>query len=144
MVAELLKALCGSLHFSHKGSKRLNGTPESSCAGQPVGGGSSADSAISLANHCSWLPSHATTTTQAKIPNDGPLRPPGTSYGLLGRNHGETHTYSHPPQWRNWGFQLARRHWQCISHRGTWVKSEPDKSRVLSGLCPACSCHLLG
>lgn len=78
-----MKALCGSLHFSHKGSKKLNGTPESSCARQPVGKGSSADLAFSLANQCSTLPSHAITTTQAKIPNDGLLRPPRTPYGLL-------------------------------------------------------------
>lgn len=127
-------------------------TREQSCwtacwRGQPAGGGSSADSAFSLANQCSTLPGHATAATQAQIPNDGLLRPQEPHMGFLGvkkEPRVDRHTYSHPPQWRNWGFQLARRHWQCISHRGTWMKSEPDKSRVLSGLCPACSCHLLG
>lgn len=41
-------------------------------------------------------------------------------------------------------FQLERRHCCYISRRITRVKSEPDKSRVLSGICPACSCHLPG
>lgn len=102
---------------------------------------------VSLVNQRSTLPSHATTTTQANIPNDGLLRSPRTPYGLLWSLKGamDRHKYIFTPTpMKKLGFQLARRHWQCISHWGTWVKSEPDKSRVLSGLCPACSCHLLG
>lgn len=65
-------------------------------------GGSSADTAFSLANQCSTLPSHAITTTQANIPHDGLLRPPRTPYGLLwslkGTVERHTHIHTHPSE----------------------------------------------
>lgn len=79
-----------------------------------------------------------------KMASLGPLR---TIYVVLlslkGTMDTDSCAHSHSTT-LGWGFQLARRHCRCISHKRTWVKSEPDKSRVLSGLCPACSCHLPG
>lgn len=144
---------CGSLHISlvsntremsravHQRQTVLDSLLEGAALQMPL---------HSLANQSSALPSHATTIAKADFPNDGLLRPQGPHMGCFGvwkEPWIHIHTYSHPaqqqqqPPWRN-GNLLAGHPCQCISHRRTWVKSEPDKSRVLSGLCPACSCHL--
>lgn len=102
---------------------------------------------LPFANQRSKPPSHGTATASACVPDDGLLRTPRTPYGLiwsLKRNHEYTFTQLYFSNLEVGCFMLAGRHDRCISHRRTWVKSEPDKSRVLSDLCPACSCHLPG
>lgn len=104
MVAWLLKTLCGSLRFSHKGSKELNGTPESSRAGQLVGGGSSADSAFSLANQCFTLPSRH-NHNPGQNPKWWPIKT-SKKKGTMGR-HTHTHIFA-PTLVKKFGFSAGK------------------------------------